>query len=693
MANINELENIFTNIYNKNLWNMGQNESKSGLGSSEEYTKHIQQKLVEVVNKYNIKNMIDVSCGDLFWMKKVFPFLKCNYLGIDIVKSIIDENIELYKNNTGNLIDFKHCDFLTYLQSLPDRSVDLIICRHTCEHLPTEYIINFINEARRVSNYLLLTTHKNTPSNTDFTCTETPYRPINLNLTPYSEILDKYQIDSIYDGPEYQHLSEMYINLYKFTSNITAIVNIFKRPHTLDTQINAIRAQTIPPKCIFIWNNGNKNIDLTKYKEMSDVRVFDNNFNYGVWSRFLIGFLAPTEYVCIFDDDTIPGTRWFENCLASMKKRTALYGTIGVLFNKFNEYSVLKRYGWDGPCDVSTPVDIVGHSWFFRKEWLQYFVLDKPQIYDKISNGEDIQFSFMLQKYANIPTYVPPHPANDTSLWGSQTKTAWQLGGDGNSETGFHYPLHLMYKEYISKGFTILFKRQTTNSNLDLIMFKDKILNMKPFAIIRPSDGEYHVLQNQTLTNCDNWTFISGGKLSRDLKDAIELAANTSCYIGIPCECDNKSMAEWYYKTFKLHPLYTTFANIFVNANWNDFVEFLKTKRIPFTFIGPKNNDSPFLVENYIQIPEFLVNEWDTKGDEYINMILSTVTKSVNKIFLFACGPIAKILVAKAWDIHPYNIYMDIGSSLDLFFKGSTNRFYTTGQQKQCVFSPSLITI
>lgn len=109
------------------------------------------------------------------------------------------------------------------------------------------------------------------------------------------------------------------------SADITAIINIYKRPHTVDIQLAAIRAQTIKPKCIFIWNNGNKDIDLSKYKEMTDVRVFDNNFNYGVWSRFLIGFLAPTEYVCIFDDDTVPGERWFENCVSSMNKREALY--------------------------------------------------------------------------------------------------------------------------------------------------------------------------------------------------------------------------------------------------------------------------------------------------------------------------------------------------------------------------------
>jgi hypothetical protein len=481
--------------------------------------------------------------------------------------------------------------------------------------------------------------------------------------------------------------------LEEVTSDITAIVNVFKRPHTLDMQIDAIRSQTIPPKFIFIWNNGNKTIDLSKYKEMPDVRVFDNSHNFGVWSRFLIGFLAPTEYVCIFDDDTIPGSRWFENCINSMKKQKALYGTIGVIFNDLDKYTHHKRYGWDGACDKSMPVDIVGHSWFFRREWLSFFVREAPQVYSKIACGEDMFFSFMLQKYANIPTLVPPHPMNDTSLWGSQPKTAWEYGCDGNSETGCHYSLDDMFREYITRGFTTLKQRQIASSTTDLEMFKEKILNRCPFAIIRPSDGEYMVLQNQTLTNCDNWTFNSGGRLRTDLMNAIELATKTCCYIGIPCECDSKSIAEWYYNTFNLHPLYTTFANIFVNANWKNFIEFLINKKISFTFVGPKNNDSPFVIDNFIHIPEFLVNDWDKQSDTYINLINTATSNCKNKIFLFSCGPIAKILIANAWANNPTNIYIDVGSSLDLFLKGSTNRYYTSGPQKSCCFTPDLIKI
>jgi hypothetical protein len=477
-------------------------------------------------------------------------------------------------------------------------------------------------------------------------------------------------------------------------NGITAIINIYKRPHVLDEQIAAIRSQTNPPLCIFIWNNGNTEIDLSKYKLQSNLCVFDNNHNYGVWSRFLLGLLAPTEFICIFDDDTIPGPRWFENCLTSMKKKEALYGTIGVVFDKFDtQYECIHRYGWDGPTDTIQYVDIVGHSWFFKRDWLNYFVREPLDIYSNLKWGEDMGFSFMLDKYANIPTCVPPHPESNKDLWGSIKPRTY--GTDQNAtSTNYWGGFHGMYSGYIQRGFRRLITRTNATSTNDFQQVLTKLCNRVPFALIRPADGEYMVLQNTTLTNIDNWTFTSGGKLQKDLHTAIQLAVQKSCYIGIPCRCCNETMAKWYIQEFNPNPLYTTFANIFVNANWKQWVQFIKDEQLQFTLVG-SSNKSNFLVKNHIQIPEFLVNDWDTKGDEYTAMVLNKIKTTKNTIYMFSCGPIAKILIAHAWAEHPYNIYIDIGSSLDLFLKGSTNRDYTTEgsyySQLVCKFDSHLI--
>ena len=60
-----------------------------------------------------------------------------------------------------------------------------------------------------------------------------------------------------------------------------------------------------------------------------------------------------------------------------------------------------------------------------------------------------------------------------------------------------------------------------------------------PFALIRPSDGEYSVIKGQTLTNCDKWTFQAGGQLQTDLTDAVQTDVS-GLYVGIPCNTCNK---------------------------------------------------------------------------------------------------------------------------------------------------------
>jgi hypothetical protein len=156
-------------------------------------------------------------------------------------------------------------------------------------------------------------------------------------------------------------------------------------------------------------------------------------------------------------------------------------------------------------------------------------------------------------------------------------------------------------------------------------------------------------------------------------------------------------MAKWYVDTFKLNPLYTTFANIFVNKNWKRWINLLKDDKISFIYVGPYACPPDFSMQKHIPIPEFLVNEWNFKADQIIETIMTEVKKYKNTLILFSCGPIAKILISQAWAEHPYNIYLDAGSSLDLFTKKSTNREYasegTPLSNLECKFDNELIQI
>lgn len=84
---------------------------------------------------------------------------------------------------------------------------------------------------------------------------------------------------------------------------ITAILNGYKRPQFLQEQVDAINNQTIKPVEIMLWQNNTEGFDS---ELTSKLTTASSNKNLGVWARFAFALNAKTEYICIFDDDTIP---------------------------------------------------------------------------------------------------------------------------------------------------------------------------------------------------------------------------------------------------------------------------------------------------------------------------------------------------------------------------------------------------
>jgi len=207
--------------------------------------------------------------------------------------------------------------------------------------------------------------------------------------------------------------------------SISVILTAWNRPRYLEEQVNAVLSQTIPPSEIILWyNKPGKKFGIFPRKQnlnfhnASKVRKIVCDYNFGILPRFTLAACLESEYVSIFDDDTLPGTRWFENCLDHIDKEKALLGTIGLRYLSLNDKKVQTekpRMGWEGQNEKLEYVDLVGHSWFFRREWAKYFWEEDPLVR---TFGEDIHFCAMLQKHG-IRTACPPHPANNKQLWGS----------------------------------------------------------------------------------------------------------------------------------------------------------------------------------------------------------------------------------------------------------------------------------
>jgi hypothetical protein len=197
--------------------------------------------------------------------------------------------------------------------------------------------------------------------------------------------------------------------------DVTVILNSYRRPYNLPQQVEAIRGQTLSPSQIWLWVNSHEDNEGWDYSNLGLDRIFDNDHNWKFYGRFAAALLADTEYVAIFDDDTIPGEKWFENCMETMSLREGILGSAGVTLDG-NRYIQHTRCGWPTQNLGIKRVDLVGHAWFFKRDWLQYLWREKPTTWD---NGEDIQFSYLAQKYGGIQTYCPPHPSSDPTMHGS----------------------------------------------------------------------------------------------------------------------------------------------------------------------------------------------------------------------------------------------------------------------------------
>jgi hypothetical protein len=235
----------------------------------------------------------------------------------------------------------------------------------------------------------------------------------------------------------------------------SVILNAYKRTEYLEDQLIAVNNQSVKPSKIYVWQNygGFVREDLK-----NNVVFAQCNVNLGVWARFAFALNLDTEYICLFDDDTIPGSRWFENCINTMKTHEGLLGTRGIRFLSPNRYSPFHSFGWDAPNEHVEQVDIVGHAWFFKREWLSSFWRELPSIGSSRIVGEDIHFSYTLQKYLGVSTFVPPHPINDQELWGSIPKTAIEIGNNKfaiskQPDTADHFDVAINY--YTKKGFKL----------------------------------------------------------------------------------------------------------------------------------------------------------------------------------------------------------------------------------------------
>lgn len=167
-------DEVFTEIFRGNCW--GGKSSASGTGSDNHQTRIITSELPRLIDDFNITTMLDIPCGDFYWMKTV-NLKGVHYIGADIVKDLIHKNKEKYEKDN---ISFQRLDLIR--SKLP--SVDLIFCRDCLVHFSFEDIFFALqNICESQSGFLITTTFTDRKDNQDIATGQ--WRVLNLEVAPF----------------------------------------------------------------------------------------------------------------------------------------------------------------------------------------------------------------------------------------------------------------------------------------------------------------------------------------------------------------------------------------------------------------------------------------------------------------------------------------------------------------------------
>lgn len=177
-------KDLFKLIYDKNYW-VNKN-TRSGNGSDFTETPIIRLQLPYILKKYDIKTVLDLGCGEMFWQKEMdLPFLQM-YIGADIVPNIIEHN---KRTISDKRYSFVLLDIVE--QEIP--CADAIVCRDVFQHLTDHDIKKAIDNIKKSgSRYLITSSFREKTKNIDHKTKSNPVQSKingserNLELAPFN---------------------------------------------------------------------------------------------------------------------------------------------------------------------------------------------------------------------------------------------------------------------------------------------------------------------------------------------------------------------------------------------------------------------------------------------------------------------------------------------------------------------------
>ena len=242
------MEEIFTNVYETKLWGDNNNSEYNGTSGDGSDISYNQDTYVPFLKKLildnNIKNVVDLGCGDFRCGKLIYDDLDILYTGYDTYKKIIEYNSTQYLLPKYS---FTHLDFCTNKEEIING--DLCILKDVMQHWSLDNIYKFLDyliDSKKFKYILICNCCNQIEDNTDIINGD--FRDLSCYYFP----LKKY-------NPR---------KLYNYHSKEVSVI-----------QINAeLNYSVIPLKIFQTWNT--KNLPEKMQKVVDDLKSKNSEFEY-----------------------------------------------------------------------------------------------------------------------------------------------------------------------------------------------------------------------------------------------------------------------------------------------------------------------------------------------------------------------------------------------------------------------------
>lgn len=206
-----------------------------------------------------------------------------------------------------------------------------------------------------------------------------------------------------------------------------------------------------------------------------------------------------------------------------------------------------------------------------------------------------------------------------------------------------------------------------------------------PFAHARYADGEIALSVGRGIgrgsqaTEVDNWQ--APNKMTKLGLEIFESMGHTDpdYYYAISCDTSSTADKNYLLSHIKQDRKYITFANLWINGNYNSFLDKIKSHKRPTIIIGNQNGENakfPFEIENYLSFGNNCVETWETYSEDIKSTLNEGFGKLSGKTVFISVGPMSEAIIHHLWNLNPTNQYVDIGSALDEYVHGRKTRPY-----------------